>query len=1477
MVSRALPLIVAVALSPEVARAQALDVLFVVDNSAGMTEKQAVLAAGLHAFLDPLLASPVDFHLGVVSTDMSNPAESGRLLAPPGNPTILTRETADLPVVLAAAVQLGKSGDGFEKGLQAMEAALSPPLVDAENRGFLRPDARLLVLFVSDEEDCSHERGAIPELDGDECVRNVDRMIPVEHYVDFLTRLKADPGLVFGAAIVGPDLPLGPEAPFCSADHECPSLGCFDGRCCPPDLVPLPCSSDADCTFATSCAGQRCLPLPSATSRPYAPTDCSCFTPVAGRAAPGTRYIDVVRALGRNGLYGSSCAPDWGETLARLARLVVPAIPAPGPPPGPPLSVDAGGPYFGAEGSPISFHGTVSSLGGPLDILWDFGDGATGAGLDPVHAYADNGRFSCQLTVTQGPFMAHSRCEAVVANVIPVVAPFPGATLLEGDAYSAAGSFVDFGADVWVATVDYGDGSGVQPLTLSQRTFHLSHTYFRAGTYTVTVSVADDDDRRPGIAQATVVVLTPAQAIQALSAFVDRLVASGGLELGNATSLKAKLDAALHQLGRGNVRAATNQLEAFLHEAAALEKVGRLESTAARRLTDDARRIILRINHVDPPPVCACPASPIQAAPLQTVTLSGAVCSDAEGQPLQFAWTVEQRPPGSTAPLSGADSAQASLFLDTATTAETPYVVRVSATDPVGQSASCAYTVLAVPDAGLHVQLVWDTDRSDLDVHLLDDVGTENRFRPEGWFNTVNDCFYLNRAPDWGVFRDRTDDPHLDIDDVSGFGPEVIGLAEPEAKTYTIGVHYFCDAGIGTTTATVRVFCDGALAAELARPLGATGAFWEVAEVTFPGCTVRPLGVTSTVPQGCTAGPPAVGLACEILTPPSPLRQGQTLAFVAVAKNANGAIVPGQAFTWRSDNTGAVTVDANGVATGGGTAGVANLTCRVVGGLAADSPPVAVHNYADVEPGMVRAVVFDPRSGAPVPGASVLFEPLGAVVTTGGEGIAQAPAAGTINVHVFKAGYTWVSIVGTNASDILVPLLLTPDDTKAGGFKGGFDMSLVPNPQDSVEFGFAGASLPGSFIDLDFTKLLGEVYRYRVKIGNLFDDFLALPSGLLLKIGDQAIKGEYTAVAEPGRRDAWAIGGKIPFDKLLAILTPILGGGGDPANIPFGQIIAQILPLFEDFLHFVKTDVSVTEVPKVPDTGDINGNGSMTDLVPDFGNPVGFPTVTARVSQPLSLATSLAVPPLPQYNSTFLEGVVVLSGANVAGRGLVPLGLTAAVDAPAPGETPDGFVDVDPVTPGNQSTVTFKMSPRHDGLEGSRFFFATLALSLRVGTGSSTSVSGIITQTDQVGPDTMVGSSFLGFPETASFDPFTRRFELGVPVANGTFHRADFKGPDGDWRVYFKAPAGAGVPAFVLPVPPGAGDRAVAACDGGQPCTRLRVLTLATAACLGGPAPDLDAISAFGTVNLGRLDDCLAAFSSEGCQSSGSCAPPAAP
>jgi hypothetical protein len=175
---------------------------------------------------------------------------------------------------------------------------------------------------------------------------------------------------------------------------------------------------------------------------------------------------------------------------------------------------------------------------------------------------------------------------ASVANVAPQIAAFDGGTLLPGETYTAQGSFTDPGSDPWSATVDYGDGSGVQPLALAGTTFSLGHQYSTVAQFTVMVRVADDD--AAGSRTQMVTVLAPVTAVENVIPFVEGL--------GAGSSLTAKLEAAAKQLERGRNDVAATQLEAFLNELTALVRSGHVNAADAAPAAAAIQRVIQSVN-----------------------------------------------------------------------------------------------------------------------------------------------------------------------------------------------------------------------------------------------------------------------------------------------------------------------------------------------------------------------------------------------------------------------------------------------------------------------------------------------------------------------------------------------------------------------------------------------------------------------------------------------------------------------------------------------------------------------------------------------------------------------------------------------------------------------------------------------------------------------------------------------------------------
>lgn len=130
-----------------------VDVLWVVDNSSSMVEEADKLSYNFPLFIDYFLDSGLDWHVGVVSTNMEMEGHKGQLLSAGGFAWI-DPETPDPEAVFAAMVPYYPGISHEESGRAATYAALEE-LVDSVNAGFLREDSTLHVVVISDENDHS--------------------------------------------------------------------------------------------------------------------------------------------------------------------------------------------------------------------------------------------------------------------------------------------------------------------------------------------------------------------------------------------------------------------------------------------------------------------------------------------------------------------------------------------------------------------------------------------------------------------------------------------------------------------------------------------------------------------------------------------------------------------------------------------------------------------------------------------------------------------------------------------------------------------------------------------------------------------------------------------------------------------------------------------------------------------------------------------------------------------------------------------------------------------------------------------------------------------------------------------------------------------------------------------------------------------------------------------------------------------------
>lgn len=323
------------------------DILFVIDNSGSMAQEQENLGKKFPAFmrkLQDIEGGLPDLRIAVVNTDVGagnlpvdtlgtclrterSPrgrfqTKDGRCGLDPAKAHFLGvdgkgGQNFDGPLddVFKCLADQGTEGCGYEHQLQAMRAALAGAGVNPENKDFLREDAYLAVVLITDEDDCSADPDAefffanaeghapslrcnqlghvcdgvpVPAMDGfsrplASCVpaRRRDpvqfpeerrtRLIDVEEFVAFVLGLKARPDQILVSAIVG-------------------------------------WSDAADARYEIRPDPEQGLDV--------APICASSF----GRAAPAVRLKSFVDAFGGGGSIHSLCGGDLEEALSQIGE-----------------------------------------------------------------------------------------------------------------------------------------------------------------------------------------------------------------------------------------------------------------------------------------------------------------------------------------------------------------------------------------------------------------------------------------------------------------------------------------------------------------------------------------------------------------------------------------------------------------------------------------------------------------------------------------------------------------------------------------------------------------------------------------------------------------------------------------------------------------------------------------------------------------------------------------------------------------------------------------------------------------------------------------------------------------------------------------------------------------------------------------------------------------------------------------------------
>lgn len=188
----------------------------------------------------------------------------------------------------------------------------------------------------------------------------------------------------------------------------------------------------------------------------------------------------------------------------------------------------------------------------------------------------------------------------------------------------------------------------------------------------------------------------------------------------------------------------------------------------------------------------------------------------------------------------------------------------------VFDSAGDAYTtnpitvIVTFDRLDMRVVLTWDTTgHSDVDLHMFKRTAAEgNPSEPldtlgsGAWWSNDRHAYWLNKTPT--DFGNGAQNPFLDIDDTSGYGPETIILQEVTPGQYHVWVHFFNKPVANVTNAEVIVTFnrpDGTpVSRRFEKALTEDWEFWYVTTIEFPEGNF-----VDVTPSGAAVAPAASG------------------------------------------------------------------------------------------------------------------------------------------------------------------------------------------------------------------------------------------------------------------------------------------------------------------------------------------------------------------------------------------------------------------------------------------------------------------------------------------------------------------------------------------------------------------------------------------------------------------------------------------
>ncbi len=389
----------------------------------------------------------------------------------------------------------------------------------------------------------------------------------------------------------------------------------------------------------------------------------------------------------------------------------------------------------GVEGDTISYSVTATDAGtaDTLSYSWNFGDGtsSTSSTSTTTHTYADNASYAVTVTVTDDTGSVTSSGTSVITNANPVIG---SGTWPTGGTADVSVSFVASATDAGTAdTLTYlwswGDGT-------TSTSSSASHTWADNGTYTITLTVTDDDGGVTTSSQ-LMVIAEGAPVISSMSATTPLVEGSSGTFTVSATD--ADTITYSWDYGDGSTGSGSSTTHAYAEDGTYTVTATATDPSGA----NDSQTSTVTVTNANP--VIGSGTWPTTGSEGVSVSFVGVATDPGSFDTLTYAWSWGdgETSTGASASHTWATEGSYTVTLTvtdddggTVSTSQTmvianvaPVIGSISATSPLAEGETATFTGTATDVAGDTLTYTWDygdgtTGTGDSSTHAYADNGS---------------------------------------------------------------------------------------------------------------------------------------------------------------------------------------------------------------------------------------------------------------------------------------------------------------------------------------------------------------------------------------------------------------------------------------------------------------------------------------------------------------------------------------------------------------------------------------------------------------------------------------------------------------------------------------------------------------------------------------------------------------------------------